>query len=67
MLRRVALVTTDISEERSVSIIRMTIGELGTRNLSTLRRNTVVSEDGIRHSHRRENFKSYIPLTGLAL
>jgi hypothetical protein len=32
MLRRVALVTIDVSEELSVSIIRMTrIGELGTR------------------------------------
>jgi hypothetical protein len=31
MLRRVALVTTDVSEELSASIIRMTgIGELGT-------------------------------------
>jgi hypothetical protein len=32
MLRRVALVTTDVSEELSASIIRMTrIGELGTK------------------------------------
>jgi hypothetical protein len=30
MLRRVALVRTDISEELSASIIRVTIGELGT-------------------------------------
>jgi hypothetical protein len=31
MLRRVALVRTDVSEERSASIIRVTrIGELGT-------------------------------------
>jgi hypothetical protein len=31
MLRRVALVRTDVSEERSVSIIRVTrLGELGT-------------------------------------
>jgi hypothetical protein len=45
MLRRVTLVRTDVSEELSASIIRMTrIGELGTlavtRNRSTLRRNT---------------------------
>jgi hypothetical protein len=33
MLRRVALVRTDVSEELSASIIRATrIGELGTRN-----------------------------------
>jgi hypothetical protein len=45
MLRRVALVRTDISEELSPSIIRVTrIGELGTlavtSNRSKLRRNT---------------------------
>jgi hypothetical protein len=46
ILRRVALVRTDISEELSVSIIRVTrIGELGTTlaiisNRRTLRRNT---------------------------
>jgi hypothetical protein len=98
MLRRVALVRTDVSEELSASFIRVTrIGELGTMlavflrsvrrllvtvsvvpsslNLVTLmkkalsssetsantratRRNT--PEDTILHSHRRENFKSYI-------
>jgi hypothetical protein len=46
MLRRVALVRTDVSEELSASIIRVTkIGELGTMlavtsNQRTLRRNT---------------------------
>jgi DNA-binding TFAR19-related protein (PDSD5 family) len=46
MLRRVALVRTDVSEELSASIIRMTrIGELGTTiavtsNRRSLRRNT---------------------------
>jgi hypothetical protein len=48
MLRRVALVRTDVSEELSPSFIRVTrIGELGT----TL---------AILHSHRRENLKSYL-------
>jgi hypothetical protein len=48
MLRRVALVRTDVSEELSASIIRVTsIGELGTTlaatsNRRTLRRNTLV-------------------------
>jgi hypothetical protein len=48
MLRRVAIVRTDVSEELSASIIRMTrIGELGTTlvvtsNRRTLRRNTSV-------------------------
>jgi hypothetical protein len=46
MLRRVAVVRTDVSEELSASIIGVTrIGELGTTlavtsNLRTLRRNT---------------------------
>jgi hypothetical protein len=45
MLRCVALVRTDVSEELSASIIRVTIGELGTAlavtsNRRTLRRNT---------------------------
>jgi hypothetical protein len=49
MLRRVALVRTDVSEELSASFIRATrIGELGTmlavtRNWRTLRRNTNVT------------------------
>jgi hypothetical protein len=56
MLRRVALVTTDVSEELSAFFIRVTIvGELET-TLAT-RRN--VTEDTILHSHRRENLKSY--------
>jgi hypothetical protein len=101
MLRRVALVRTDVSEELSDSIIRVTIGELGrtlavtsnrrlvrasvvpsSPNLVTLmmevlnssetsvltraaRRN--IPEDAILHSHRRENLKSYIALTGWTL
>jgi hypothetical protein len=46
MLRRVPLVRTDVSEERSAPFIRVTrIGELGTtlaviNNRRTLRRNT---------------------------
>jgi hypothetical protein len=50
MLRRVALVRTDVSEELSASFIRVTrIGELGTtlavtRNRRTLRRNTLMKE-----------------------
>jgi hypothetical protein len=37
MLRHVALVSTDVSEELSASIIRVTrIGELGTSDLVTL-------------------------------
>jgi hypothetical protein len=51
MLRRVALVGTDVSEERIASIIRVTrIGELGTlavaSNRSTLHN---ITEDDILH------------------
>jgi hypothetical protein len=43
MLRRVALVRTDVSEEPSASFIRVTrIGELGTSTRCTLQRNTSV-------------------------
>jgi hypothetical protein len=116
MLGRVALVRTDVSEERSASIVRVTrISELGTTlavisNRRTLRISSLlrsvrrllvtasvvpismilvplmkealsssetsvltratrhnISEDGIFHSHRRENLKSYIALTGWTL
>jgi hypothetical protein len=79
MLRHVALVKTDVSEERSASIISVTrIDELGkmlavTSNRRTLRRNTItatwrnIPEDDILHSHRREKLKSYIALPGWAL
>jgi hypothetical protein len=113
ILHCVALVRTDVWEELSASIIRVTrIDELGTTlavtsNRSTLWRNTKVRrllvtasvvpssqilvtlmmealsssetsvltratrchipEHGILHSHRSENLKSYIELTGWAL
>jgi hypothetical protein len=47
VIRHVALVRTDVSEEPGASFIRVTgIGELGTTQAAT--------------SHRRENLKSYI-------
>jgi hypothetical protein len=56
MLRRVALVRTDVSEELSASFIRMTrIGELGTTLAVTSNRRTlldtasVVPSSSIRH------------------
>jgi hypothetical protein len=59
---RVVLVRTDVLEERSASIIRETkIGELGTTLPVTTNRRTRRNfpEDGIIHSHRRENLKCY--------
>jgi hypothetical protein len=57
MLRRVALVRTNISEELSSSIIRVTrIGELGTTLAVT--RKQRIPEDAILRSHRRENAPS---------
>jgi hypothetical protein len=85
MLRRVALIRTDDSEEPSASIIRVTrIGELGTLAVTSNRRTLEalcssetsvltratrpnIPENGILHSHRRENLKSYIALTGWVL
>jgi hypothetical protein len=56
MLRRVALVITDVSKERSASAIRVTrIGELGTMLAVT----SIIPDYTILHSHRRGNLKSY--------
>jgi hypothetical protein len=76
MLRRVALVRTDVLEKRSAFIIRMIrIGELGIALEVTSNRRTLLSsetwvltratrrnipEDGILYSHCCENLRSYI-------
>jgi hypothetical protein len=52
MLRRVALLRTDVSEERRLT------------RRATWRN---IPEDGILHSYRRENLKSYTALTGWTL
>jgi hypothetical protein len=76
MLRHVALVRTDASEECSASIIRVVpssqilvtlmMEALGSSETSLVTRATRrnIPEDGILHNHSRENLKSYITLTG---
>jgi hypothetical protein len=72
MLRHVALVRTDVSEEPGASFIRVTrIGELGTTLAVTSNRHMQrgkvltratrrnIAEDRILHSLRRENLRSY--------
>jgi hypothetical protein len=59
MLRRVALVRTDVSEVLSASIIRVTrIGELG-KTLEVRSTRCNIQEDDTSHSNRREKLKSY--------
>jgi hypothetical protein len=67
MLRRVALLRTDVSEERCASIMEVTrIGELGTSNRRTLRKpisiDLVWKPDGNRElgrsRHRRQNIST---------
>jgi hypothetical protein len=59
----VVLVRTDVSEELSASIIRVTrIGEVGITFAVTTRRN--IPEDAILQSHSREDLKAYIALFG---
>jgi hypothetical protein len=60
MLRRMTLVRTDVSEEYSASVIRVVkIGELETTFAVTSNRRVNIPEDGILHSHRSKNLKSY--------
>jgi hypothetical protein len=66
MLRRVALVRTDFSEEHNASFIKVTRITLmkeapSSDDTSVLTRATRrnIQEDAILHHHRRENLKSY--------
>jgi riboflavin synthase alpha subunit len=60
MLRRLALVRTDVSEELSAFFIEVTrIAALGTTLAVTRAKRRNIPEDVIPHSHRSENLKSY--------
>jgi hypothetical protein len=63
MLRRVALVRSDVSEELGASIIKMfmIMEALHSSETSVVIRATLcnIPEDGILHSYSRENLKSY--------
>jgi hypothetical protein len=83
MLRRVALVRTEVSEELRASIRVTRNGELGTTIAVTNNRRTLqkkfqvmvltratrrnIAEDAILHSHRRENLTSYITTIQLSM
>jgi hypothetical protein len=69
-LRRVALVRTDVSEDFSAPVIRVTrIGEQGTKLITALTRATRrnIPEGTILYSHRGENLQSYIVQRTLSL
>jgi hypothetical protein len=67
MWRRVAVVRTEISEELIASA-RVTGGEPFFRNVGSYTNHTASHpKEGILHSHRRKNLKSYIALIGWAL
>jgi hypothetical protein len=58
MLRRVALVTTDVSEELSASFIRVTrIGELGTTLAVTSNRRTLRAFSQVYSASNRNDYQ----------
>jgi hypothetical protein len=82
MLCHVAFVRTDVflhsmcrllvtanAVPSSPILVTLMIGALRSSKTSVLTRTTQrhIPEDGILHSHRRENLKCYIALTGWAL
>jgi hypothetical protein len=60
MLRRVALVRTDVSEELSASFIRMRIGELGTTLAVTSNRRMLQRNTSLGISSQRASVASYL-------
>jgi hypothetical protein len=68
MLRRVAVVRTDVLEEviTIIRVTRMIMEVLTSSETPVFTRATQcnIPQDGILYSHRLENLKSYIALTG---
>jgi hypothetical protein len=61
MLRRVALVRTDVSEKLSASFIRVTrISELGTTLAVTSNRHTLLDEGGAKFLRNFGSYKSHM-------
>jgi hypothetical protein len=65
MIRRVALVKTDVSEERIAFIISVT--RIGGTPVLTRTTPDNIPQDDIVHSNSRENVRSYIAFTGWTL
>jgi hypothetical protein len=64
MLRRVALVRTDVSEELGASFIRVTIiGELGTLAVTSNQRTLHPDEGGAKFLRNIGSYKSHTALT----
>jgi hypothetical protein len=67
MLRRVVLVRTDVAEEPILVTLMMDSPSSSETPVLTRATRRNIPEDTILHSHRRENLKSYIALTGWSL
>jgi hypothetical protein len=61
------LVTTNVPSSPILVTLKMEAISSSETSVLTKATRRGIPEDGILHSHRRENFKSYIALTGWAL